>query len=87
MPITIIEPQKQPEVMRDLQFLSLAQVLHTEVKFPGMRFSRSINALDVARRYGFEGTRKKAALHWTIKQMEDRGMTLPPTLATWKAEN
>ena len=82
----IIEPKKQPEVMASLQRLSLAQALHMEVNF-GMKLSSGINALQVAKRYGFKGTRKVAALKWAIQRMRDEGDNIPTRLLAWDHDN
>jgi hypothetical protein len=83
----IIEPQKQPDLMRRARLLSLAQALHMEVKF-GMQLARGIRGLTIARQsYGFTGNRKPAALHYVIGLMRDEGMNIPDTLTTWEAEN
>lgn len=83
----IIEPKKQPELMYNLQLLSLAQALHMEVVH-GMHLRRGFNALTFAReQFGFKGSRKPAALHYVLGLMEERGMDLTASLSKWREAN
>ncbi len=78
----IIEPAKQPELMSKLQMISLIGALTMEIGI-GMKLSRNINALQVAQRLGFEGSRKAGALKWAVAHMKelDPEYTIPERTA------